>query len=84
MQKSRIFEAKKRTFSQTIADTAVLAAGHAYDNLSGWFDYQSPVGESDRVKLDRSASVASQDIPLLYRQEVKYGILSRIFGSLPY
>lgn len=54
------FQLRTRTLSQTVAETAALAAGHALDNLSGWLDYQPPLGAADKLKLDRSASLTPQ------------------------
>uniref|UniRef100_A0A914XCR2 Hormone-sensitive lipase n=1 Tax=Plectus sambesii TaxID=2011161 RepID=A0A914XCR2_9BILA len=51
---------RARTLSQTVAETAALAAGHAFDNLSDWLDYQPPLGAADKQKLDRAASLTPQ------------------------
>lgn len=40
-----------------MADTAVLAAGHAFDNISDWIAKSTFSGSTDRVKLDRAASL---------------------------
>ena len=37
-----------------------MAAGHAFDNLSDWLDYQPPLGAADKQKLDRAASLTPQ------------------------
>uniref|UniRef100_A0A1I8A1I7 Abhydrolase_3 domain-containing protein n=1 Tax=Steinernema glaseri TaxID=37863 RepID=A0A1I8A1I7_9BILA len=53
----------KRSLSQSIADiadTAATAAGHAFDNLSGWFQKNAPVGHSDKPKLVRAASLTPE------------------------
>ncbi|KAK5976448.1 hypothetical protein GCK32_018848, partial [Trichostrongylus colubriformis] len=42
----------KRSLSQSLADTAVLAAGHALDNLQDWFEKPS----KEKQKLDRTVS----------------------------
>ena len=42
----------KRSISQSLADTAALAAGHAYDNLAEWL-HKPP---KEKVKLDRTTS----------------------------
>lgn len=52
--------AHKRSLSQSIANTAALAAGHAFDNLSDWLEKTSPVGQTDKAKLDRAASLTPQ------------------------
>lgn len=44
-----------------MADTAVLAAGHAYDNISEWFDVpKAPIGYADKQKLTRAATLSAQ------------------------
>ncbi|KAH7732130.1 Protein C46C11.1 a [Aphelenchoides avenae] len=55
--KTKLTRKNPRSFSQSLADTAALAAGHAYDNLAGWFE---PSSESyytriDKPKLSRSS-----------------------------
>ncbi|KAE9413134.1 hypothetical protein Angca_004624 [Angiostrongylus cantonensis] len=42
----------KRSLSQSLADTAVLAAGHAFDNLQDWLEKPS----KEKQKLDRTVS----------------------------
>ncbi|KAK6765830.1 hypothetical protein RB195_025631 [Necator americanus] len=42
----------KRSLSQSLADTAVLAAGHALDNLQDWLEKPS----KEKQKLDRTVS----------------------------
>ncbi|TMS36568.1 hypothetical protein L596_003703 [Steinernema carpocapsae] len=60
----------KRTFSQSLADTAALAAGHAFDNLSGWFERSGPVGFGDKAKLDRVASLTPQMAAELQQEDI--------------
>lgn len=45
-------EGHKRSLSQSLADTAALAAGHAYDNLQEWLTRPS----KEKTKLDRTTS----------------------------
>ncbi|KAJ1358764.1 hypothetical protein KIN20_017272 [Parelaphostrongylus tenuis] len=45
-------EIHKRSLSQSLADTAVLAAGHAFDNLQDWLEKPS----KEKQKLDRTIS----------------------------
>ncbi|KAK0396970.1 hypothetical protein QR680_001927 [Steinernema hermaphroditum] len=62
----------RRSLSQSIADiadTAASAAGHAFDNLSGWFEKKMPVGFSDKVKLERSTSLTPEMIEELPQEE---------------
>ncbi|VDM58911.1 unnamed protein product [Angiostrongylus costaricensis] len=42
----------KRSLSQSLADTAVLAAGHAFDNLQDWLEKPT----KEKQKLDRTVS----------------------------
>ncbi|KJH43448.1 hypothetical protein DICVIV_10548 [Dictyocaulus viviparus] len=49
---TNIIEFNKRSLSQSLADTAVLAAGHAFDNLQNWLDKPS----KEKQKLDRTIS----------------------------
>ncbi|VDN19057.1 unnamed protein product [Gongylonema pulchrum] len=49
--------ANKRTLSQSLADTAVMAAGHALDNISDWLEKSAPAAAADKQKLDRAASL---------------------------
>jgi hypothetical protein len=45
--------------SQSLADTAVLAAGHSMDILSDWLDApMEPLGYSDKKKLTRAATMS--------------------------
>jgi len=49
---------KPRSLSQSLADTAALAAGHAIDNFSNWLDApMEPLGYSDKKKLSRAATM---------------------------
>ncbi|KAJ1364148.1 hypothetical protein KIN20_024169 [Parelaphostrongylus tenuis] len=48
-QPSQIHE---RSLSQSLADTAVLAAGHAFDNLQDWLEKPS----KEKQKLKRTVS----------------------------
>ncbi|RCN30304.1 hormone-sensitive lipase [Ancylostoma caninum] len=54
VQKSQRFDfaIHKRSLSQSLADTAVLAAGHALDNLQDWLEKPS----KEKQKLDRTIS----------------------------
>uniref|UniRef100_A0A0N5B1D1 Hormone-sensitive lipase n=1 Tax=Syphacia muris TaxID=451379 RepID=A0A0N5B1D1_9BILA len=81
-----------RSFSHSLADTAVTAAGHAIDNLSGWFDDGSPTGNSDKDKLSRVAylkpriealeNIKSSYIDKLTRNEVpKDPLISPMYAS---
>ena len=49
-----------RNLGQSIANTAALAAGHAMDNISDWFDTSAPIGKADKAKLNRVASLTPQ------------------------
>uniref|UniRef100_A0A7E4VSK6 Hormone-sensitive lipase n=1 Tax=Panagrellus redivivus TaxID=6233 RepID=A0A7E4VSK6_PANRE len=52
---------KKRTLSQTLTDTAALAAGHAYDNITDWFEAPgTPIGFNDKQKLNRAVTLTPQ------------------------
>lgn len=56
----RTFQMNVRTLSHSLADTAVTAAGHAMDNLSGWLDTSAPAGKADKAKLSRVASLTPE------------------------
>lgn len=61
---------KKRSLSQSLADTAALAAGHAYDNISGWFETPgTPIGFNDKQKLSRSATLTPQMAAKIQQEE---------------
>ncbi|KAE9556524.1 hypothetical protein FO519_000218 [Halicephalobus sp. NKZ332] len=63
---------KKRSLSQSLADTAALAAGHAYDNISGWFETPgTPIGFNDKQKLSRSATLTPQMAAKIQQEESK-------------
>ncbi|KAL6722562.1 hypothetical protein Aduo_017676 [Ancylostoma duodenale] len=49
---SQAAQVHKRSLSQSLADTAVLAAGHALDNLQDWLEKPS----KEKQKLDRTIS----------------------------
>ncbi|RCN35675.1 hypothetical protein ANCCAN_18456 [Ancylostoma caninum] len=49
---SQATQIHKRSLSQSLADTAVLAAGHALDNLQDWLEKPS----KEKQKLDRTIS----------------------------
>uniref|UniRef100_A0A0R3RLZ8 Hormone-sensitive lipase n=1 Tax=Elaeophora elaphi TaxID=1147741 RepID=A0A0R3RLZ8_9BILA len=49
--------AHKRTLSQSLADAAAMAAGHALDNISDWLEKSAPIPSLDKPKLDRAASL---------------------------
>ncbi|VDM43655.1 unnamed protein product [Toxocara canis] len=52
----------KRSLSQSLADTAAMAAAHAFDNISDWLEHSNPLtsAQSDKPKLDRAASLTPQ------------------------
>uniref|UniRef100_A0A915PGC5 Hormone-sensitive lipase n=1 Tax=Setaria digitata TaxID=48799 RepID=A0A915PGC5_9BILA len=52
------YSAHKRTLSQSLADTAAMAAGHALDNISDWLEKSAPLAPVDKSKLDRAASLS--------------------------
>uniref|UniRef100_A0A915EKV5 Hormone-sensitive lipase n=1 Tax=Ditylenchus dipsaci TaxID=166011 RepID=A0A915EKV5_9BILA len=60
--KRKLSRNKGRSLSQSLAYTAALAAGHAFDNLSEWFDDTSktPVGHADKQKLTRAVTLSAQ------------------------
>ena len=66
----------KRSISQTLADTATLAAGHAYDNLAEWL--QRP--QREKTKLDRTASLKEpiEDVEVSY---ITFSCISNDFQS---
>jgi hypothetical protein len=46
--------------SQSLANVAAGVAGHAYDNVSDWFDApKTPVGQGDKQKLTRATSLTA-------------------------
>lgn len=64
-------QAQKRTLSQSLADTAVTAAGHALDNLSDWLEKSAPIEQSARQKLERAASLTPQIAAKIEQQVTK-------------
>ncbi len=70
------FQIHKRTLSQSLAETAVLAAGHALDNLSEWLDTRNashqPVGHADKPKFASVAAMTPQ-IAAQMQQRVRGG-----------
>uniref|UniRef100_F1KVG3 Hormone-sensitive lipase n=1 Tax=Ascaris suum TaxID=6253 RepID=F1KVG3_ASCSU len=63
----------KRSLSQSLVDTAALAAAHAFDNISDWLEYSSASAQSDKPKLDRAASLAPQLAAEMQRAEGEDG-----------
>lgn len=50
-----------RSLSQSIADTAALATGHAFDTFSYWIETPStPIGSGDKRKLTRAVTLTPQ------------------------
>uniref|UniRef100_A0A0K0EH28 Hormone-sensitive lipase n=1 Tax=Strongyloides stercoralis TaxID=6248 RepID=A0A0K0EH28_STRER len=49
---------KKKTLSQSLAQTASMAATYAIDNLTEWFETEKkPIGHIDKQKLSRAATM---------------------------
>uniref|UniRef100_A0A0N4ZII1 Hormone-sensitive lipase n=1 Tax=Parastrongyloides trichosuri TaxID=131310 RepID=A0A0N4ZII1_PARTI len=49
---------KKKTLSQSLAQTASMAATYAIDNLTEWFETEKkPIGYGDKQKLSRAATM---------------------------
>ena len=70
--KPQLSRKKQRSLSQSLADTAALAAGHAYDNISGWFETPgTPIGYNDKQKLSRSATLTPQMAAKMQQEEAK-------------
>ncbi|VDD95568.1 unnamed protein product [Enterobius vermicularis] len=74
-----------RTLSHSLADTAVTAAGHAMDNLSGWLDTSAPAGKADKAKLSRVASLTPEVAAKLQQAEaqktMKYSYIDKLTES---
>ncbi|KAL3095378.1 hypothetical protein niasHS_007477 [Heterodera schachtii] len=63
---------KSRSLSQSLADTAVLAAGHAFDNLSDWLDApMEPLGYSDKKKLSRAVTLSPKKAAQLNQKDAE-------------
>lgn len=60
MQSSIQRNTQVRSLSQSLSDVAELVAGHAYDNVSEWFDApKNPVGHGDKEKLARATTMTA-------------------------
>jgi len=58
--------------SQSLANVAAGVAGHAYDNVSDWFDApKTPVGQGDKQKLTRATTLTALQAAKI-QQEVGY------------
>ncbi|MCP9266109.1 Hormone-sensitive lipase [Dirofilaria immitis] len=67
--------AHKRTLSQSLVD----AAGHALDNISGWFEKSASMFLVEKLKLDRAASLT----PIIESMTKKkiYPLISPLYAS---
>ena len=73
-----IFQAKKRTLSQSLADTAVVAAGHAFDTVSDWFESpRTPIGVNDKPKLNRAANLTPQMAAKVQQEVCGFSLLDK-------
>uniref|UniRef100_A0A914Q949 Hormone-sensitive lipase n=1 Tax=Panagrolaimus davidi TaxID=227884 RepID=A0A914Q949_9BILA len=69
---NRIVAPKKRTLSQSLADTAAVAAGHAFDTVSDWFESpRTPIGINDKPKLNRAATLTPQMAAKVQQEEAR-------------
>jgi hypothetical protein len=68
--KKRLTRNKSRSLSQSLADTAVLAAGHAIDNITEWLDApMEPLGSVDKKKLTRAATMSPMSAAKVQQNE---------------
>ncbi|KAI1731965.1 alpha/beta hydrolase fold domain-containing protein [Ditylenchus destructor] len=75
-EKRKLARNKCRSLSQSLADSAVLAAGkiagHAYDNLSEWLvapNQQAPIGAADKKKLSRAVTMSAKKAAVIQLEE---------------
>ncbi|KAL7075621.1 hypothetical protein ACQ4LE_005412 [Meloidogyne hapla] len=68
--KKRLTRNKSRSLSQSLADTAVLAAGHATDKITEWLDTpMEPLGSVDKKKLTRAATMSPMSAAKVQQNE---------------
>nr|CAD2200410.1 unnamed protein product [Meloidogyne enterolobii] len=68
--KKRLSRNKSRSLSQSLADTAALAAGHATDKITEWLDTpMEPLGSVDKKKLTRAATMSPMSAAKVQQKE---------------
>lgn len=61
-----------------MADTAVVAAGHAFDTVSDWFESpRTPIGVNDKPKLNRAANLTPQMAAKVQQEVCGFSLLDK-------